>query len=142
MPNSLPNIKVENNIKYIFCIIRKKWIILTPEEKVRQFTLHYLIHRLNYPQKYISVEKTLKVNELIKRYDIVVFNQELQPKILIECKAETVELKEKTMQQIAIYNITLQVPFLMITNGSISFYFKIQDKNAVQIQELPTYDYL
>ena len=67
-------------------------MLLTPEEKVRQFTLQLLINEYHFPQKYISVEKTITVNELSKRYDIVVFNQLLQPKILIECKEETIEL--------------------------------------------------
>ena len=122
------------------CAIRKKWIILTPEEKVRQFILHRFINEHGYPQKYISVEKTLKVNELSKRYDIVVFNQELQPKILIECKAEYIELKEKTLQQIAIYNIKLQVPYLMVTNGNTNFYFHIKDETSTQINGFPTFE--
>ena len=140
MAISLPNIRIANNTKYILCAIRKKWIILTPEEKVRQFILHRFINEHGYPQKYISVEKTLKVNELSKRYDIVVFNQELQPKILIECKAEYIELKEKTLQQIATYNIKLQVPYLMVTNGNTNFYFHIKDETSTQINGFPTFE--
>jgi hypothetical protein len=137
-----PNIRVANNTKYILCAIRKKWLVLTPEEKVRQFILHRLINEQGYPQKYISVEKTLKVNELSKRYDIVVFNQALQPKILIECKAEYIELKEKTLQQIATYNTKLQVPFLMVTNGNTSFLFLIKDETSTQINGFPVFEEL
>ncbi|MBP6659734.1 MAG: type I restriction enzyme HsdR N-terminal domain-containing protein, partial [Chitinophagales bacterium] len=79
---TIPSIKIIKNKKHIFCLIRRKWILLTPEEKVRQFTLQLLINEYHFPQKYISVEKTITVNELSKRYDIVVFNQLLQPKIL------------------------------------------------------------
>ncbi|MFN8259666.1 MAG: type I restriction enzyme HsdR N-terminal domain-containing protein [Chitinophagales bacterium] len=137
-----PNIRVANNRKYILCAIRKKWLVLTPEEKVRQFILHRLINEHGYPQKYISVEKTLKVNELSKRYDIVVFNRELLPKILIECKAEYIELKEKTLQQIATYNTKLQVPFLMVTNGNASFHFLIKDETTTQIKGFPVFEEL
>lgn len=137
-----PNIRVANNTKYILCAIRKKWLVLTPEEKVRQFILHRLINEQGYPQKYISVEKTLKVNELSKRYDIVVFNRALEPKILIECKAEYIELKEKTLQQIATYNTKLQVPFLMVTNGNTSFLFLIKDETSTQINGFPVFEEL
>ena len=114
MAISVPNIKIANNVKYILCAIRKKWIVLTPEEKVRQYILQVFINE-GYPQKYISVEKMLKVNDLSKRYDIVVFNRQLQPKILIECKAEFIDISEKTLRQIATYNTQLQVPFYMVS---------------------------
>lgn len=138
----LPNIKTANNTKYILCSVRKKYIQLTPEEKVRQFTIQLLVNNLQYPLKYISVEKTLTVNELKKRYDIVVFNRSLQAKILIECKAEYIELKEKTMLQIATYNTKLQVPYLMVTNGNSYFYFEIKDETSVQINSLPKFEEL
>ncbi|MFN8238022.1 MAG: type I restriction enzyme HsdR N-terminal domain-containing protein [Chitinophagales bacterium] len=142
MAKSTPDIRIANNKKYILCLIRKKWIVLTPEEKVRQYILHQLIHEQQYPQKYISVEKTLKVNELSKRYDIVVFNQSLEPKILIECKAEFIEIKEKTLQQIATYNLKLRVPFLMVTNGKNSYRFEIQENASVQISTFPSFELL
>lgn len=137
-----PNIKTIDKQKYIFCLVRRKWIILTPEEKVRQFILHQLVNINQYPQKYISVEKTLKVNELSKRYDIVVYNQQLQAKILIECKAEDIELKANTLQQIATYNIKLQVPYLMVTNGKQSFYFEIRNETSTQINSFPSFEEL
>jgi hypothetical protein len=137
-----PNIKIIDDKKYIFCLVRKKWIILTPEEKVRQFTLHQLINIEAFPLKYISVEKTLIVNELSKRYDIVVYNQQLQPKILIECKAAEITINHKTLQQIATYNIKLQVPFLMVTNGKQNLYFEIKEANSTQIDKLPKFEQL
>ncbi len=140
MAKTTPNIKIIDNKKNIFCLVRRKWIILTPEEKVRQFILHQLVNENGYPQKYISVEKTLKVNELSKRYDIVVFNKELQAKILIECKAEQIELKANTLQQIATYNIKLQVPYLMITNGNQNFYFEIKNEESIQINSFPKFE--
>jgi hypothetical protein len=139
---SIPSIKTINNQKHVFCLVRKKWILLTPEEKVRQFTLQHLINEYHFPQKYISVEKTITVNELSKRYDIVVFNQQLQPKILIECKEENVELSEKTLRQIATYNLKLNVPFLIITNGNKIYYFKIENEASTQIFSLPNFENL
>lgn len=140
--SSTPKIKIIDNKKQVFCLVRKKWIVLTPEEKVRQFTLHQLINKYNFPLKYISVEKTIKVLELSKRYDIVVYNQQLQPTILIECKAEEIAIDNKTLQQIATYNIKLQVPFLMVTNGNNSFYFEIKENTSKQINELPKFEIL
>lgn len=142
MAKSTPEIRIANNKKYILCVIRKKWIVLTPEEKVRQYILQQLIYEQHYPQKYISVEKTLKVNELSKRYDIVVFNQSLEPKILIECKAEFIEIKEKTLQQIATYNLKLNVPFLMVTNGKNSYRFEIRENISEQIFSFPVFELL
>lgn len=134
-----PLIKKINNTQYIFCIIRKKWIILTPEENVRQFFLHHLINEHGYFKKYISVEKKITVNEQTKRYDIVVFNQKLQPAILIECKASHVELTQQVMQQITHYNAKLNVPFLVITNGNNTYNFQIRNHQCNSIPTLPKF---
>jgi hypothetical protein len=137
---TVPNIRIADNKKFILCLIRKKWILLTPEEKVRQFILQELVNRHQYPLKYISVEKTITVNELSKRYDIVVYNLSLQPRLLIECKAEYIEIKEKTLQQIATYNTKLQVPFLIVTNGKEKYCFQIRDNVSIQLSNLPVYE--
>jgi YHS domain-containing protein len=118
------NIKKEHGKTYIFCRIRKKWLILTPEEKVRQFTLQKLIGHYQYPEKFISAEKTLTVHGL---------------RILVECKAPAITLDEKTLKQIAIYNLKLQVPFLMVTNGNQEYYFAIENNATKQINELPLF---
>lgn len=137
-----PNIKTENGVQYIFCAIRKKWLVLTPEEKVRQYIIHQLVHTYQYPLKYISVEKTITVNTLKKRYDILVFNTNLQAKILIECKADTILLDEKTLMQIATYNLPLQVPYLMVSNGNKNYYFHLFDNKSTQINTLPKFEEL
>lgn len=142
MPLPAPSIKTENGIRYIQCPVRKKWVVLTPEEKVRQFTIHQLCGAYAYPLKYISVEKTLKVNELSKRYDVVVYNRQLQPSVLIECKAEHVPLSDKTLQQIATYNITMQVTYLMVTNGKNSYCFEIKDNAPHPLEMLPDFERL
>lgn len=131
------NIKKENGKTYIFCLVRKKWLVLTPEEKVRQFTLKKLIEVYHYPLKYISAEKMVKVHDLKKRYDIVIYSQYLQPQILIECKAPDILLDEKTLKQIAIYNLKLQVPYLMVTNGHTEHCFEVKDGEVKQIKRLP-----
>jgi hypothetical protein len=139
---SAPNIRIADNKKFIFCLVRRKWILLTPEEKVRQYILHQLVNEHQYPLKYISVEKTIKLHELSKRYDIVVYNLHLHPKFLIECKAEYIELKEKTMQQIAAYNIRLNVPFLMVTNGKQHFCFHIDNNASAPLAQVPRFEEL
>ena len=126
---------------FIFDIIRKKYVRLTPEEAIRQTVLHYFIHDLNYPKKFISVEKGLSVNDLKKRTDVVIYNQSLQPKILVECKQPGVQLNQKAIDQAAIYNLKLKVPYLMLTNGIQGFMFKIDFKISVTtpIEILPCF---
>lgn len=140
MPIELPKIKVENNTQYVFCYVRKKWIVVTPEEMVRQFTIFKLVNYFQFPLQYISVEKSFTVHTLIKRYDIVAYNTHLQPILLVECKAEHVEINQHTLQQIATYNITLQVPYLMVTNGKAEFYFEVKGDKCNQIKTLPFYE--
>lgn len=102
----------------IFDIIRKKYVVLTPEEWVRQHIIHYLVHDHAYPKSLISVEKQLKVNTLIRRTDIVLYAHNGKPVLIVECKAPDIQLTQSTLDQAARYNITLQVPFLWISNGS------------------------
>jgi hypothetical protein len=109
--------KNTENKQYIFDIIRKKFVLLTPEEWVRQNTIHFLIYSLNYPKSYINVEKQLKINNLIKRYDIVVFLPNGDLFLLVECKAPEIIISQKTFDQIAQYNFVLNAKNLMITNG-------------------------
>lgn len=101
----------------IYDIIRKKWIILTPEEWVRQHVVHFLITEKEFPLSLVAVEKTLKVNQLNKRFDIVVFGQNGLPLVLIECKAPEVKLTENTLHQALRYNSVLQAPFIILSNG-------------------------
>ncbi|MCB0507090.1 MAG: type I restriction enzyme HsdR N-terminal domain-containing protein [Chitinophagales bacterium] len=141
MPTA-PKIKIENNVRFIWCIVRKKWIQLTPEENVRQYILHQFVDKFQFPLKYISVEKMFEVIGLKKRYDIVVFNQALQAKILVECKAENIEINDKTLRQISIYNLQLKVPYLLVSNGKKSFYFEIKNDKINSISTFPTFENL
>ena len=110
-------LKREGDKVYILDILRKKYLLLTPEEWVRQHFVHYLINDLDYPKSLIKIEGGLKFNALSKRSDIVVFSREGSPWMLIECKAPDVKLRQATIEQAATYNHTLRAKFLVITNG-------------------------
>ena len=114
----------ENNV-HIFDVIRKKFVVLQPEEWVRQHTVHYLMEGKHYPKSLINVEKQLKINSLKKRYDIVVFNSKGNIEILVECKAPEIKITQETFDQIARYNIQLNANYLMVTNGLDHFYCKM-----------------
>jgi hypothetical protein len=130
----------ENKVS-IFDAIRKKFIILTPEEWVRQHLIRFLITEKSYPISLINVEKVLKVNGLRKRYDVVVYNSDGTINILIECKAPEVTISQSTFDQIAQYNMTLQSNFLMVTNGLNHYFCQMDFENEKYqfLTELPNY---
>jgi len=115
--------------KYIFDDIRKKHVKLTPEEWVRQNTIKYLIHEKNYPASLIAVEQAIKVNQNSKRCDIVLYNNTGLPHMIVECKAPSVKISQKTFDQIATYNIQLRVDYLFVTNGMQHFCCKMDYTN-------------
>lgn len=101
----------------IYDIIRKKYVVLTPGEWVRQHIIHYLITDHGFPKSLISVEKQLTVNTLTRRTDIVLYNHAGKPVLIVECKASDIKLSQAAVDQAARYNLTLQVPWLWVTNG-------------------------
>ena len=101
----------------VFDRIRKKHVVLTPEEWVRQHFVNYLINDLEYPKSLVRIETGLTVNKLAKRTDILVFNQAIEPQLLIECKASHVKLSNRGLEQLAIYNRTIKAKYLVLTNG-------------------------
>ena len=105
----------------VWCMLRKKFLMLTPEEWVRQHLIHFLIHHQGYPQGRMASEYAISYNGLSKRCDLVVFDAQGKPKIILECKAPEVQLSQKTMFQIAQYNKVLQVERLIISNGNEHF---------------------
>ena len=130
----------ENKVS-IFDEIRKKFIILTPEEWVRQHVLAFLLMEKKYPKSLINVEKVLKVNKLNKRYDLVVFEPDGSILILVECKAPHINITQTTFDQIARYNMTMKAQFLMVTNG-LNHYFCQMDyvnEKYVFLPNLPEY---
>ena len=117
-------IKSSENRLAIFDVIRKKFVVLQPEEWVRQHVVHYLMETKGYPKIRINVERQLQVNELKKRYDVVVFNPEGGVEILVECKAPDITITQETFDQIARYNYKLKANLLMVTNGFTHYYCK------------------
>ena len=109
--------RVCNGKEQIFCEWRHRWVRLTPEEWVRQQILHRLVEEYGYPASLIAVEKAITVGEAKKRCDAVVYDTTMQPLMLIECKAETVALTQKTLDQAVTYNRKLHVPYLLLCNG-------------------------
>ena len=121
-----------NGQKLIFDPIRLKYVVLTPEEWVRQHILHFLISK-KISKSHIAVERQLKVNNLIKRFDIVVFDRNGEPLILIECKSPSVKIDQSVFDQISIYNLKIKSKYLMISNGLDHLYFKIDQVNKTHI---------
>lgn len=110
-------LKEEAEKPFIFDAIRKKWLVLTPEEWVRQHMIAYLIQEKKYPKSLIQLEGGLKVNTLQKRSDILIYDSYGKPLLLVECKADTVKVTQDVFEQIAAYNTQLQVRYLVVSNG-------------------------
>ncbi len=122
----------------IFDPFRKSWVLLTPEEWVRQNLLQYLVQNLQYPASLIAVEKEIKLGELSKRFDIVVYKNEL-PWMIIECKEAKVALNEKTMLQILQYQQVLMAQYLFMSNGHETMGAKIESGKLQALQNFPEY---
>ena len=131
----------ENKVS-IFDSIRKKFILLTPEEWVRQHVVQFLLQDKKYPKSYINVEKIITVNGLKKRYDGVVFEPNGAIFLLIECKAPKVPISQHTFDQIARYNLVLKAKYLMVTNGLNHYFCQMDFENEkyVFLKELPEYN--
>jgi hypothetical protein len=123
----------------LFDSIRKAWVRITPEEWVRQNFIKWLVQEMKYPSAMIAVEKELMLGELKKRFDILVYDQNHHPWMMIECKAPEVDLSEKTIMQILRYNMSIPVPYLVITNGHYCYAASIIDDKAGWLKELPVY---
>ena len=128
-PNYTFKIKNSGNGDYIFDEIRKKYIKLTKEEWVRQNCVKFLINEKNFPSVLINIEKTIKINKLSKRYDIVVYKPDGGIKLLVECKSPEIKINQKTFDQIAVYNMNLKSEQLMVTNGLEHYYCEINYEN-------------
>jgi hypothetical protein len=135
-PDIKPAIKRIEDTDKVFCLIRRKWFVLTPEEWVRQNFLLYLTDVLQYPRKLISVEKEIKLSELKKRFDIVVYDQNAQPEIIIECKEMNEKLTDEVLNQVLRYNIKIRAKRVVITNGSNTIAFENIDGRIVELNNL------
>ena len=131
-------IKALNGKDQIFDPFRKIWVVLSPEEWVRQNLLQYLVQVAKYPTSLIAVEKEIKLGELAKRFDIVVYHDE-KPWMIIECKEANVALNEKTMHQILQYQQVLTAQYLFISNGHETLGAKIDSGKLQALQNFPEY---
>jgi hypothetical protein len=137
-PKKKPAIKEEGGKEFVFCIIRKKWMMLTPEEWVRQNTLLYFTESLLYPASLIAVEKKLELGDVQKRFDIVVYKDE-KPFVLVECKKMNVPVTQKTLDQVMRYNINLQATCFIVTNGRHCYGFKNDQGHLVELESFPVF---
>ena len=135
------NTIIEDNRTKVFDPIRKIYCTLTPEEEVRQKMLYYLVEQKKYPAGLIAVEYSIKVNGLPKRCDIVVFNKETKPKMIVECKAESVPITQKVLDQAIRYYSGLNAEYLVLTNGKTMFcyHIDIENKKLEVLSELPVF---
>ena len=117
LPQFGHNIKHQGDKTVIFDVIRKKFVVLTSEEWVRQHFVHYLINQLNYSKSLINIETGLKYNQLAKRSDIIAYSRDSGPYLLVECKAPQVRISQSTFEQAAMYNKTIGARFVVLTNG-------------------------
>ena len=133
------NTIMEDGRVKVFDPIRKIYCALTPEEEVRQKMLYYLVEQKKYPSGLIAVEYSIKVNNLPKRCDIVVFNKAAKPMMIVECKAESVPITQKVLDQAIRYYSGLNVEYLLLTNGKTMYCYRIDMENQKieSLSELP-----
>lgn len=137
-PDKKPAIKITEGRELIFCVIRKRWLVLTPEEWVRQNLLLFFIGVMNYPASLMAVEKQLLLGELKKRFDLVIYRNDL-PFMLVECKEMNVPVSQKTLDQVMRYNVNLQAVYFIISNGTDCYGFKNEDGKMVEIATFPVF---
>ena len=126
--------------KYVKCMIRNRQLVLQPEELVRQAYLYYLVEGLGYSSMKIAVEKGLKVNNLRRRFDIMVYDKKLEPYILVEVKSMFVDLTIDVLEQVSHYNLVYKVPFMVVTNGKDQHVFQLDEtgQQYKKIEFLPS----
>ncbi len=128
----------EDSLK-IYDAFRRRWVVLTPEEWVRQHVLAFLVQTKNYAASLIAVERSLVFNTRRKRFDILVFDKQAKPFMLVECKAPEVALSEETLMQVCTYNTVFKVPYLFISNGLSHLLFSLNEQEKyVSASEFPT----
>ncbi len=139
-PQPAFRIKEEQGKELIFDDIRKLWVRLTPEEWVRQNFVQYLLQELQYPAAYISIEKEIKLGELKKRFDLLVFDNMHRPWLMLECKAMDVDLTQQAVEQIVRYNMSVPVSFLVVSNGSYTYAWQKAEHTFESIDQLPAFE--
>lgn len=138
-PEPAFRIKNEGGKDFIFDSFRKKWMVLTPEEWVRQNFLQYLVQELKYPESLIAVEKEFRFGEMNRRFDILVYNKDHQPWLMVECKAPEILLDQSVLEQVLRYNISIPVAYLVITNGHNGFAWHKEGAGLHSMDSMPVF---
>lgn len=138
-PEPAFKVKHKNSTPYIFDAIRKKWLVLQDEEWVRQNFVQYLIQVMQYPQSLVALEKEIYLGELKKRFDILVYDNDHKPWMLVECKADKINLNDDTLNQALRYNITMPAKYLVITNGNKTYGWEKKNGKLELIEKLPEF---
>jgi len=125
------NLKIKSTTKQteVWDIVRKKYLVLQPEELVRQLVVHWIVHDLGIRPSRLQLERQLKINNKIKRFDIIAYSKDAEPLLLVECKSHNEPINQKVFDQIAIYQKLIKAPYLMITNGIDTYLAWIDDQN-------------
>ena len=141
LPSYAYRLKKADGKVWIFDGIRKKYVVLTPEEWVRQHLVNYLIHHLNYPKGLIAVETGLTYNSLAKRTDMVVLNRQGGTWMIVECKAADHPITRNTALQVAVYNMALKAQYILISNGLSHYCFatNFSDSSVLPLDSIPEY---
>lgn len=141
MDNHLPWFKTEERegSTYVFDPLRRRFVMLTPEEEVRQKMLYLLVEHLKVPAGLLAVEYSVKVNGMDKRADAVVFGAEGQPLMVVECKAAAVTLTATVLDQVLRYHAALKPRYLLLTNGATTYCYRAQGTALMPLDHLPTY---
>lgn len=133
-------LKKQNDREMIFDELRKTWLRLTPEEWVRQNFINYLVRTKQYPAALVAVEKKIMVGEMVKRFDILIYNTSHEPWMMVECKSTDVPLKEEVLTQVLRYNIAMPVQYLVITNGTHCMAFCKENDTLAAIGDIPNFE--
>jgi type I site-specific restriction endonuclease len=133
------SVRQQDEQTQIFDPVRKRFVALTPEEWVRQHVIRYLLDQKGFPSGLLSVEGTIKLYHTKKRYDIAAFDQKGKPLLVVECKSPDTKLNPVVIDQVTRYNLTLQAPYLFITNGIVQIFLKKAGKSFVQMNKFPEY---
>jgi predicted type IV restriction endonuclease len=142
LPAITPKLKKDQGKVWIFDIIRKKYVVLTPEEWVRQHFVHHLIQNHHYPKSLFRIEGSLAYNQMQKRSDILIRDREGKPWMLVECKSASIKLTQKAFNQISVYNMTVGATFLAVTNGMVHYcwHAPAMGKEAKFLDKFPEFE--
>jgi hypothetical protein len=136
-PEPVFRFKKEDEKELIFDLIRKQWIVLTEEEWVRQNFIQFLVQEMKYPAALIAVEKEIQLGDLKKRFDILVYDKDHKPWMLVECKAGEVKADEKVFEQVLRYHISVPAEFLVITNGHYTYAWQKTSEGLREVLQMP-----